>query len=142
VVEDVQELLKSYMKNCHGDHMNSSHGGLLSDVVIVDAKSGYVKPSRRMRFAATCCLSSHAGVVPEADPNYLKTILEKLESERRNGPMTFKPPLPARYRFEIYLKLLRIASVDDAQFLTYLPQDGQSPLLLLLSLSLPLPLSG
>jgi hypothetical protein len=106
--------------------MNSSHGGNLADVVIVDARSGYVKPSRRMRFAATCCLSSHAGIVPEADPIYLKTILDKLETERRNGPMTFKPPLPARYRFEIFLKLFRIASSDDAQFLTYLPQDGEA----------------
>jgi hypothetical protein len=125
-VEDVQDLLKSYMKNCQHDHMNSSHGGNLADVVIVDARSGYVKPSRRMRFAATCCLSSHAGIVPEADPIYLKTILDKLETERRNGPMTFKPPLPARYRFEIFLKLFRIASSDDAQFLTYLPQDGEA----------------
>lgn len=124
VVEDVQDLLKSYMQDCQNDHMSSSHGGSLADVVIVDARSGYVKPSRRMRFAATCCLSSHAGIVPEADPIYLKSILEKLETERRNGPMTFKPPLPARYRFEIYLKLLRAASSEDAQFLTYLPQDG------------------
>jgi hypothetical protein len=63
VVEDVQDLLKSYMQDCQNDHMSSSHGGSLADVVIVDARSGYVKPSRRMRFAATCCLSSHAGIV-------------------------------------------------------------------------------
>jgi hypothetical protein len=90
--------------------------------------SGYVKPSRRMRFAATCSLSSFGGIVPEADPLHLKTILEKLEMEKRNGPMTFKPPIPSRYRFEIFVKLSRGATADDIQFLTFVPQDGQAPL--------------
>lgn len=123
------------MKNCQNNYLNSAHGGYLSDVVIVDGKTGlndlysviilgYVKPSRRMRFAATCSLSSIGGVVPEADPIHLKILLDRLEAEKRNSALALKPPLPARYRFEIYLKLSRNASGDDIRFLTYLPQNG------------------
>jgi hypothetical protein len=90
--------------------------------------SGYVKPSRRMRFAAACSLSSFGGIVPEADPFHLKTIIEKLETEKRNGTMTLKPAIPSRYRFEIFVKLSRGATADDIQFLTFIPQDGESSL--------------
>lgn len=85
---------------------------------------GYLKPSRRMRFAATCSLSSVGGIVPEADPNYLKILLDQLEAEKRNSTIIFKPPIPARYRYEVYQKLSRNASSDDLRFLTFLPQDG------------------
>lgn len=78
-----------------------------------------------MRFAATCTLSIVGGVVPEADPIQLKSILEKLEIEKeRSAIISLKPPLPARYRFEIYTKISRVISFDEYPFLSYIPQSG------------------
>ena len=78
-----------------------------------------------MRFAATCILSTSGGIVPEADPIQLKSILEKLDVEReRSGTISLKPPLPARYRYELYNKLIRVISADELEFLSYVPQSG------------------
>lgn len=84
-----------------------------------------IKPSRRMRFAATCTLSISGGIVPESDPIQLKSILEKLEIEKeRSATISLKPPIPARYRYEIFIKLPRLVSSDELPFLSYIPQSG------------------
>ncbi len=109
--------------------MSKQVNSLVLDLILV----GRVVPSRRMQFAATCTLSPSGGVIPEADPIYLKTLLEKLDMEKeRSGTITFKPPLPARYRHEVYLKLLRIMHSDEFPFLSVIPQYGELFLVLML----------